>query len=85
MIACEFLINKKNVFVSLGFLTTFLSACNFEQLDQLLKLDTHHGSVKDKNVIEQYVETPGVFTVSEDGVWDGRQSLGGVWVAHPNV
>ena len=67
------------------FFTTFLSACNFEQLEQLLKLDTHHGSVKAKNVTEQYVETPGVFKVSEDGVWDGRQSLGGVWVAHPNV
>ena len=50
-----------------------------------MKLDTHHGSVKAKNVIEQYVETPRVLKVSEDGVWDGRQSLGGVWVAHPNV
>ena len=66
-------------------MTTFLSACNFEQLDQLLKLDTHHGSVKAKDMIEQYVETPGVFKASEDGVWDGRQSLGGVWVAHPKV
>lgn len=36
-------------------------------------------------LVERDVEVPEVFQVSEAGLWDGRPSLGGVWVAHPNV
>jgi len=35
--------------------------------------------------IEKDVEAPEVFHVEENGLWDGRPSLGGVWVAHPSV
>lgn len=35
--------------------------------------------------IERDVEAPEVFQVTEAGLWDGRPSLGGVWVAHPDV
>jgi cell division septation protein DedD len=35
--------------------------------------------------IEQDVEAPDVFSANEAGLWDGRPSLGGVWVAHPDV
>jgi len=31
------------------------------------------------------VEAPSVFEASETGLWDGRPSLGGIWVAHPDV
>lgn len=31
------------------------------------------------------VESPEVFSVTETALWDGRPSLGGVWVAHPDV
>ena len=31
------------------------------------------------------VEAPEVFQLTEAGLWDGRPSLGGVWVAHPDV
>jgi rare lipoprotein A len=34
---------------------------------------------------ERDVEAPDVFSATEDGLWDGRPSLGGVWVAHPDV
>ncbi|MCX8227404.1 MAG: SPOR domain-containing protein, partial [Sulfitobacter sp.] len=34
---------------------------------------------------ERDVEAPDVFSTTEDGLWDGRPSLGGVWVAHPDV
>ncbi|MEZ5714848.1 MAG: SPOR domain-containing protein [Paracoccaceae bacterium] len=34
---------------------------------------------------ERDVEAPEVFQASEAGLWDGRPSLGGVWVAHPDV
>lgn len=31
------------------------------------------------------VEAPEIFQKNEAGLWDGRPSLGGVWVAHPDV
>ena len=34
---------------------------------------------------ERDVEAPEVFRAVETGLWDGRPSLGGVWVAHPDV
>ena len=36
-------------------------------------------------LIERDVEAPDVFQVTDKGLWDGRPSLGGVWVAHPDV
>ena len=36
-------------------------------------------------LVERDVEAPDVFNVSEQGLWDGRPSLGGVWVAYPTV
>ena len=42
-------------------------------------------SGSDGEFIENDVEAPDVFSVSEAGLWDGRPSLGGVWVAHPDV
>ncbi len=35
--------------------------------------------------VERDVEAPDVFQVTEAGLWDGRPSLGGVWVAHPEA
>ena len=35
--------------------------------------------------VERDVEAPEIFQVTENGLWDGRPSLGGVWVAHPDV
>ena len=35
--------------------------------------------------IERDVEAPEVFQVADRGLWDGRPSLGGVWVAHPTA
>ena len=36
-------------------------------------------------LVERDVEAPGVFQVSDKGLWDGRPSLGGIWVAHSKV
>ena len=38
-----------------------------------------------QRVIERDVEAPDVFQRQEPGLWDGRPSLGGVWVAHPQA
>jgi len=37
------------------------------------------------SLVERDVEAPEVFSVDENGLWDGRPSLGGVWVAHPDA
>ncbi len=36
-------------------------------------------------LVERDVEAPDVFQVTDKGLWDGRPSLGGVWVAHADV
>ncbi|PQO24094.1 SPOR domain-containing protein [Rhodobacteraceae bacterium WD3A24] len=36
-------------------------------------------------LVDRDVEAPEVFQVEERGLWDGRPSLGGVWVAYPGV
>jgi cell division septation protein DedD len=36
-------------------------------------------------LVERDVEAPQVFQKTDMGLWDGRPSLGGVWVAHPDV
>ena len=36
-------------------------------------------------MIERDVEAPEVYDRTDPGLWDGRPSLGGVWIAAPNV
>lgn len=36
-------------------------------------------------LVDRDVEAPDVFQVSDDALWDGRPSLGGVWVASPDA
>jgi rare lipoprotein A len=36
-------------------------------------------------VVERDIEDPATFSRNETGLWDGRPSLGGVWVAHPDA
>lgn len=36
-------------------------------------------------VVDRDVPAPQVFDLTEPGLWDGRPSLGGVWVAHPTA
>ncbi|MCO4843743.1 MAG: SPOR domain-containing protein [Yoonia sp.] len=36
-------------------------------------------------LVERDVEAPDVFQITGQGLWDGRPSLGGVWVAHPTA
>ena len=39
----------------------------------------------DGTSVERDVEAPEAFQVNDNGLWDGRPSLGGVWVAHPTA
>jgi len=66
-----------------------LAGCEEGQLPDFLtpKDDAEKAAPKAASgeVIERDVEAPEVFSVSEAGLWDGRPSLGGVWVAHPDT
>ena len=37
------------------------------------------------NLVERDIEAPDIVNISEAGLWDGRPSLGGIWVAHPDA
>ncbi len=47
--------------------------------------DTPAAQAASTRLVERDVEAPEVFQKTESGLWDGRPSLGGVWVAHPDV
>lgn len=75
------------VLVALGMLA--LTGCDESGQFSLLQ---NTGASSDDNaanrsvrLVERDVEAPEVFQVTEAGLWDGRPSLGGVWVAHPDV
>jgi len=79
----------KNSWVVAGLLaTTILAGCDetgqfqFPQLGGAASTEQASPSVQ---LVERDVEAPEVFQVTDNGLWDGRPSLGGVWVAHPDV
>ncbi|MCC5964131.1 MAG: SPOR domain-containing protein [Rhodobacteraceae bacterium] len=68
-------------YLALGLVASLgLSAC----------MDASNGTASRENAsanmsTEFDVEDESVFSKRENGLWDGRPSLGGVWVAHPEV
>ncbi|MEM6587016.1 MAG: SPOR domain-containing protein [Pseudomonadota bacterium] len=69
-----------------------LSACgegtegfNFLKPNAQSGTDSGATGTSTTKLVERDVEAPDVFQVTESGLWDGRPSLGGVWVAHPDV
>ncbi|MGI3170729.1 SPOR domain-containing protein [Pseudooceanicola sp. C21-150M6] len=67
--------------------TLALSGCMENGATLFKKTPGTEGSVQggSTRIVERDVEAPEVFQASEAGLWDGRPSLGGVWVAHPDV
>ncbi|TNF23306.1 MAG: SPOR domain-containing protein [Rhodobacteraceae bacterium] len=66
-----------------------LAACEDGSMPAFLQKgdagDTATRASRSITLVERDVEAPNVFQVTEAGLWDGRPSLGGVWVAHPDV
>jgi hypothetical protein len=46
---------------------------------------TSPDSSRTPQAVERDIEAPQVFSKRDRALWDGRPSLGGVWVAHPDV
>jgi len=74
--------------LGVGFLAiTALAGCEgdgFNFPSGAKKTDAAAQSTSTK-LVERDVEAPEVFSATDQGLWDGRPSLGGVWVAHPDV
>lgn len=74
-----------------GFIATLaLAGCEDGQMPEFLQSKTEVTRASTSNAstsktIERDVEAPEVFQVADKGLWDGRPSLGGVWVAHPDA
>lgn len=78
------IINKKTA-ILLG-TAMFLSACESpSDFAAIFQQPPQKPTETTVTVIEQEVEAPEVFHVTETGLWDGRPSLGGIWVAHPDT
>lgn len=70
---------------------TFLVACEDGQGGNIFQKKpsaSADGTVQQQTstkIVERDIEAPDVFQVTSNGLWDGRPSLGGVWVAHSDV
>lgn len=67
-----------------------LSACADGQMPGFLQSSSGTGDVVARAATsgateERDIEAPEIFQATEAGLWDGRPSLGGVWIAHPDV
>ncbi|WP_226622738.1 SPOR domain-containing protein [Alloyangia pacifica] len=70
--------------------TLAVGACSESQMPGFLKSSGDAGTSgaevsRGTATVERDIEAPEVFQTTEAGLWDGRPSLGGVWVAHPDV
>lgn len=78
-------------FSAAGAVLLLASGCADGQMPGFLKAKSGDGDVvarastADSPRAARDVEAPEVFEAKEAGLWDGRPSLGGVWVAHPDA
>ncbi len=75
-------------FAVLALVLTTLSACEEgagTQTSTEEKPNNRNFSLAGSSSSQKEVEAPEVFEVTEAALWDGRPSLGGIWVAHPDV
>ncbi|WP_323771991.1 SPOR domain-containing protein [Antarctobacter sp.] len=76
---------------TVGIALLLASGCADGQMPGFLKPKTggeevvSRASSTDTRGTPRDVEAPEVFEAKEAGLWDGRPSLGGVWVAHPDA
>ena len=64
-----------------------LAACEEGALQTAPPEPNEDGQIvlQEARTVIQEVERPDIFSAQELALWDGRPSLGGMWVAHPDV
>lgn len=77
--------NVTGIRVALAVSALALMAGCMENDGTLFKSEPAVTSGGSTRLVERDIEAPEVFQATEAGLWDGRPSLGGVWVAHPDV
>ncbi|WP_085836157.1 SPOR domain-containing protein [Aquimixticola soesokkakensis] len=77
---------RRGVIAALLGTTLVLSGCDTTDFFNTADKDTPEiATDTSTRLVERDVEAPEVFQVDDEGLWDGRPSLGGVWVAHTEV
>ena len=79
------LITKQKIgtkWAACGILSALLAGCAGLDLGENTSSDAPSTVT---NLLERDAEAPDVVSISEAGLWDGRPSLGGIWVAHPDA
>ena len=71
--------------LALGFVSACTPGQNPFQRNANSGADTSVATQKSVKLVDRDVEAPDVFAVSDTALWDGRPSLGGVWVASPDA
>ncbi|MCW3783529.1 SPOR domain-containing protein [Defluviimonas salinarum] len=66
-------------------IATMLALAGCQNTGQNSGAGPSSGVIGKAAAVERDVESPEVFNLTGDGLWDGRPSLGGVWVAHSTV
>jgi predicted small lipoprotein YifL len=86
------LVSKTKLTVAAACAAMFaIAACDengelqFPIFGQAAQDETASPAAQSVQLVERDVEAPDAFQVTEAGLWDGRPSLGGVGVAHPDV
>ena len=67
------------------FCAWLLGGCQDSSISQKVLSGSFGANQQNNFSVERDVEAPDVFRTSEAGFWDGRPSLGGIWVAHPET
>lgn len=76
------------LFISASILTLSVSGCmegSDSKEDAAGEATAFSERPSSGRLVERDVEAPEVFQTTDQGLWDGRPSLGGVWVAYPDV
>lgn len=76
--------HKTRMTIALGSVALALGGCD-QGAGGEAALAPSPGAAAGAQTVIRDVERPDIFSVTENGLWDGRPSLGGVWVAHPDV
>lgn len=91
MVQTDFKVRRGLRLCAMGTALTLLAACETGPDFSFLKPtdkpadSSAPATQQTTKLVERDVEAPDVFQVTEAGLWDGRPSLGGVWVAHPDA
>ncbi len=83
--------NRRRIWAAAGIGLIVLSGCEDGQNFSPFKpqsdsnISTEPTGAPRANGQPRDVEAPELFETTDMGLWDGRPSLGGIWVAHPDV